>query len=58
MVKNKDFCVPEKIICHVLQKLFQAICTGGNNYQIIIFFGKCERTGSEMLCWGKRNERG
>ena len=40
MVKNKDFCFPEEIICHVLQKLFQAICTGGNNFSNYYFFGK------------------
>ena len=38
MVKNKDFCAPGKIICHVLQKLFQAICTGGNNLSNYFFF--------------------
>ena len=40
MVKNKDFCGPEKIICHILQKLFQAILPEEIISQIIIFFGK------------------
>ena len=40
MVENIDFCGLEKIICHVLQKLFQAICIGGNNFSNYYFFGK------------------
>ena len=38
MVENIDFCGLEKIICHVLQKLFQAICIGGNNFSNYHFF--------------------
>ena len=54
MVKNIDFCGLEKIICHVLQKLFQAICIGGNNFSNYYFFlANVKELGRKCFVGGK-----
>ena len=57
MVKNKDFCAPEKIICHVLQKLFRAICTGGNNFSNYYFLANVKELGRKCFV-GEKGTRG
>ena len=56
MVKNKDLCAPEKIICHVLQKLFQAICTRGNNFLNYYFLANVKELGRKCFVGEKERE--